>query len=107
MDIKKYIGKQENNLNNLNECDYKQAVDFLVDDENEAIAGYDRIIQLFENSDEPNKDLIIKDLKKIKADEYEHIEILKSLEVYKNKYACDLIKQGMFTAKELHNGHHD
>ena len=49
IDIKEFLGEQANDLNYLTDEDYKHSINALVDDENEAISGYDRVIQLFKN----------------------------------------------------------
>ena len=82
LDIKEYLENETNDLNELTDEDYKHSINALVDDENEAISGYDRVIQLFENSEYEDKEEVIKVLKEIKKDEYEHIEKLKALAPY-------------------------
>jgi len=79
MNFDKFIKGTSNDLEEINKEDYIKSFNFLIEDENEAINGYDKILLLLENSNEPNKEEIIKDLKKIKNDEIEHIEILKNV----------------------------
>lgn len=77
--IKEYVGEQENDLSDLKEKDYDSAMEFLIQDENEAISSYDRIIQLYKNGDKPNKEEVIKELESIKKQEYEHIDRINKL----------------------------
>ena len=101
INMHEYIESKENNLTELNDCDFKNAIDALIEDENEAITGYDRVIQLFENAKIGNKEEIIKKLNDIKKDEYDHIEILKTISYYQSKCISTLIKQGFINEKDL------
>lgn len=83
------------NFMNMNEMEMRKAlinldldkpkicslIDFLVDDENEAIDGYDNAMKLISNSDldEKAKQKYLGQFEYIKNDEIEHIEILKKL----------------------------
>ena len=63
--------------------DYKESINFLIKDENEAINGYDTIILFISNLGEENisnetKDSILKILTFIKNEEIKHIEYLKN-----------------------------
>ena len=51
-------------------------IEFLINDEYEAIDGYDKSIEFFTNIDIQGKDLIIKQLNHIKDEEKEHIKEL-------------------------------
>jgi len=79
MQFNKFVKGETNNLENIDREDYIKSINFLIEDENEAISGYDKIILLVENGDKPNKQEIINKLHKIRRDELEHIEILKSI----------------------------
>lgn len=59
--------------------EFVNKINFLIDDEYEAIDGYDEVIEFFNNSKEPNKDIIIKQLKHIREEEEEHIKELNEL----------------------------
>ena len=61
------------------EPDFKLVVKSLIDDENEAVGGYDKAIKLLTNSNLENKDSIIEKLNHIKEEELEHIEELKEV----------------------------
>lgn len=76
--ISAFVGEQENEIVKVSEPEINAGLDFLIADENEAIAGYDRIIQLLKNAEKPDEEKI-KKLEFIKKQEYEHIEILKGL----------------------------
>ena len=82
IDIEAYLKTLDNDLNDISEEDCKRLVDTLINDENEAIAGYDRAIQLFENCTLPFAQDLVKVCKKIKADEYQHIEDLRGTKPY-------------------------
>ena len=58
---------------------YVEKINFLISDEYEAIDGYDEVIEFFNTSEEPNKDIIIKQLKHIREEEEEHIKELNEL----------------------------
>jgi len=79
MQFSKFVKGETNNLESIVRDDYIKSMNFLIEDENEAISGYDKIILLVENGNRPDKDEIIKKLHKIRIDELEHIEILKSI----------------------------
>lgn len=57
----------------------KDAIDFLVNDEEEAIKGYETILDKLDDLDIENKDLYKEKIAEIIADEKDHIEILKGL----------------------------
>lgn len=57
----------------------EEAVDFLVKDEKEAIAGYEQAAEVVEASDVENKEEILDTLDHIKEEEEEHIEELQDL----------------------------
>ena len=61
--------------------DWKQIVEELIADENEAIQGYDDAIEFIANADmdESKRSEIIKGLNEIKDDEIDHIQHLKKL----------------------------
>lgn len=59
--------------------EFVNKINFLIDDEYEAIDGYDEVIEFFNNSGEPNKNIIIKQLKHIREEEEEHIKELNEL----------------------------
>ena len=77
MQFQKFIKGDSNNLETISKDDYIKSVNFLIEDENEAISGYDKIILLVENR--PDKKEILEKLHKIRKDELEHIEILKTI----------------------------
>lgn len=56
-------------------------IDSLIKDELEAIDGYVKAIEQIKESDVPNKEEVIRRIEGIKKDEYDHIEILKSIGV--------------------------
>ncbi len=71
-------------LKKFSEEDYIESINFLIDDENEAINGYDTIILFISNLDEKSmdneiKNSIIKILTFIKDEEIKHIEYLKNI----------------------------
>ena len=57
----------------------EDAVDFLVKDEEEAIAGYEKIADVVKNFDAENKEEILDTIDHIKEEEEEHIEELEAL----------------------------
>lgn len=61
--------------------DWKEIVQELIADENEAIQGYDDAIEFIANADidESKRNEIIKGLNEIKDDEIDHIQHLKEL----------------------------
>lgn len=59
--------------------DFKSIIQFLIDDENEAIDGYDKAIKFIANSNEEDKEARMKALEEIKNDEIEHIKKLKEM----------------------------
>ena len=59
--------------------EFVDKINFLINDEYEAIEGYDEVIEFFNNSKELNKDIIIKQLKHIRDEEEEHIKELNEL----------------------------
>ncbi len=77
MQFTKFIKGDTNKLEDIKKEDYKKSIEFLIEDENEAISGYDRVILLVENGSADKT--ILDKLHKIRADELEHIEILKSI----------------------------
>jgi len=79
MQFSKFIKGDSNNLENITKEDYIKSVNFLIEDENEAISGYDKIILLVENGNHPYKKFMLEKLHKIRKDELEHIEILKEI----------------------------
>lgn len=79
MQFQKFIKGDSNNLERISKDDYIKSVNFLIEDENEAISGYDKIILLVENGNRPDKKEILQKLHKIRKDELEHIEILKTI----------------------------
>lgn len=62
------------------DLDFKKIIKALIDDENEAIDGYDRAIKYVTNSEMEDKEKIIEVLQHIKEEELEHIEELKEME---------------------------
>lgn len=72
--------------------EFVNKINFLIDDEYEAIDGYDEVIEFFNNSKEPNKNTIIKQLKHIRDEEEEHIKELNELKkvLLKPSYKPDL-----------------
>ena len=72
--------------------EFVNKINFLIDDEYEAIDGYDEVIEFFSNSEEPNKNIIIKQLKHIREEEEEHIKELNELKkvLLKPSYEPDL-----------------
>lgn len=79
MQFKKFIKGETNNLENIKKDDYVESMNFLIEDENEAISGYDKIILLVENGDHLKKEEILKELHFIRNQEINHIEKLKEL----------------------------
>ena len=79
MKFQKFIKGDSNNLETISKDDYIKSVNFLIEDENEAISGYDKIILLVENGNRYDKKEILQKLNKIRKDELEHIEILKTI----------------------------
>lgn len=59
--------------------EYVDKINFLIEDEYEAIDGYNKVIDFFEASAASQSDLIIKQLEHIKAEEEEHIRELTEL----------------------------
>ena len=59
--------------------DFKSIIEVLIDDENEAIDGYDKAIKFIVNSNEEDKDKKLKILEEIKNDELDHIKKLKEM----------------------------
>lgn len=59
--------------------EYLNKLDFLIEDENEAIDGYVNAIELFTSMEEDKKKIIIKQLEHIKEEEEEHIRELEEL----------------------------
>lgn len=57
----------------------KDAIDFLVNDEEEAIKGYETVLDKLDDLDIEDKDLYKEKIAEIIADEKDHIEILKGL----------------------------
>ena len=57
----------------------EEAVPFLVNDEVEAVAGYEKAAEVVENSDLENKEEILDTIEHIKEEEEEHIEELQDL----------------------------
>ena len=54
MQFQKFIKGDSNNLETISKDDYIKSVNFLIEDENEAISGYDKIILLVENGNRPD-----------------------------------------------------
>ena len=79
MKFQKFIKGDSNNLETISKDDYIKSVNFLIEDENEAISGYDKIILLVENGKKKKKKEILQKLHEIRKDELEHIEILKTI----------------------------
>lgn len=77
MQFTKFIKGSSNDLEVIKKEDYVKSIQFLIEDENEAVNGYDKVILLVENGN-ANKSILDK-LYDIRADELEHIEILKSI----------------------------
>ena len=77
MQFTKFMKGSSNDLEVIKKEDYVKSIEFLIEDENEAISGYDRVILLVENGSADKT--ILDKLHKIRADELEHIEILKSI----------------------------
>lgn len=82
-------------------------IEFLINDEYEAIDGYDKSIEFFTNIDVQEKDLIIKQLNHIKDEEKEHIKELEELKkvIIDNSYIpkLDTLKESghnKFTLKD-------
>lgn len=71
---------------------YVDKINFLIEDEYEAIDGYNEVMKFFEDFEEESKDTIIKQLEHIKEEEEEHIrelnEVKKLLE--DSSYTPDL-----------------
>lgn len=69
------------------EEEWKQIVEALIKDENEAIDGYDKAIKFIANSDMPDmiKTALTEKMEHIKNEELEHIEELKEALEYGNK----------------------
>ena len=59
--------------------EYLNKLNFLIEDENEAIDGYVNAIELFTSMEEDKKKIIIKQLEHIKEEEEEHIRELEEL----------------------------
>lgn len=59
--------------------EYLNKLDFLIEDENEAIDGYVNAIELFTSMEEDKKKIIINQLEHIKEEEEEHIRELEEL----------------------------
>lgn len=59
--------------------EYLDKLNFLIEDENEAIDGYVKAIELFTSMEEDKKDILIKQLEHIKEEEEEHIRELEEL----------------------------
>ena len=59
--------------------EYIDKINFLIEDEHEAIDGYNKVIDFFETSAESQKSLIIEQLEHIKEEEEEHIRELEEL----------------------------
>ena len=59
--------------------EYINKINFLIEDEHEAIDGYNKVIDFFETSAESQKNLIIEQLEHIKEEEEEHIRELEEL----------------------------
>ena len=59
--------------------EYLDKLNFLIEDENEAIDGYVKAIELFTSMEEDKKEIIIKQLEHIKEEEEEHIRELEEL----------------------------
>ena len=73
--------------------DWKSIVKALIQDENEAIDGYDKAIKFVSNADLPQliKNAYLEKLEHIKSEEIEHIEELKEIVWYgmgKSKSLC-------------------
>ena len=64
---------------NANVGDFKTIIQVLIDDENEAIDGYDKAIKFIANSSDEDKENKIKVLEEIKNDEIDHIKKLKEI----------------------------
>lgn len=77
MQFTKFMKGDTNKLEDIKKEDYVKSIEFLIEDENEAISGYDRVILLVENGSADKT--ILDKLHNIRADELEHIEILKSI----------------------------
>lgn len=63
--------------NEPKESDFNEVIKKLIEDENEAIDGYDKAIKYITNT--TNDETVINKLQKIKDDEIRHIEDLKEL----------------------------
>ena len=63
--------------NEPKESDFNEVIKKLIEDENEAIDGYDKAIKYITNT--TNDEAVINKLQKIKDDEIRHIEDLKEL----------------------------
>lgn len=63
--------------NEPKESDFNEVIKKLIEDENEAIDGYDKAIKYITNT--INDEAVINKLQKIKDDEIQHIEDLKEL----------------------------
>ena len=63
--------------NEPKESDFNEVIKKLIEDENEAIDGYDKAIKYITNT--TNDEAVINKLQKIKDDEIQHIEDLKEL----------------------------
>lgn len=75
------LGEEEENNSNFENI-YNKKISFLIEDENEAIDGYDGAIKLFNDNQEIDSDtreLILSKLQHIKDEELEHIRELKDI----------------------------
>lgn len=79
MQFAKFMSGKSNDLSSIKKEDCVKTIELLIEDENEAVSGYDKSILLFTNSDRTDKEEVIAELQKIRADEIEHIEMLKKL----------------------------
>lgn len=77
--VEEYLENEDNDLSDVNEKDLIAGIYALVEDEVEAISGYDKIILMYKSLGYKDDNPIIKDLEKIKKEEYEHIDILKNI----------------------------
>lgn len=77
MQFTKFMKGSSNDLEVIKKEDYVKSIQFLIEDENEAVNGYDKVILLVENGSADKT--ILDKLHNIRADELEHIEILKSI----------------------------
>lgn len=73
--------------------DVETALDFLVKDEEEAVAGYEQVAEVVKNSEVENKEEILDTIDHIKEEEQEHIEELEELVVTEDKVEDEEVEE--------------